>query len=216
MTIRLVPPLLEAYPPPEGLVDLRRTSLPENDHGGREWEDVSGITLHQTACILGERPGRWNTVSAHLGVMRSGASVWMHDFNRIVWHAQGFNRRCAGIEIDGNYEGVEGDPSTLWDNPGTAARDKATLLTIESIETTKQLIRWICSVVAVHGGQVKALVAHRQSSATRRNDPGSGIWSRIALPMHDELGLSDGGDGFRIGQGYPIPAAWDPKRTGRY
>ena len=87
-------------------------------------------------------------------------------------------------------------------------------LTPEAVEATKALIRWIVAEVAAHGGQVRALVAHRQSSATRRNDPGSAIWQAVALPMHAELGLSDGGVGFAIDGGKPIPEAWDPRCVG--
>lgn len=197
--------------------DRRRTAA-QSHHGAkvrsRSWAATTGITLHQTACVLGERPERWDTVGAHFGVTRRGAVMQLHDIDRIVAHGNGWNAQCVGIEIDGLYAGIEGDISTVWDDPSTPAREQGMTLTPEAIEATRALIRWIVEGVARHGGQVRALVAHRQSSATRRNDPGSAIWQAVALPMHAELGLSDGGVGFAIGDGRPVPEAWDPRCKG--
>lgn len=203
----------EAYPEPTSLVDRRLRSLASQRHGARSWAKVTGICLHQTACVLGERVARWDTVGAHLGVTRAGRAIWLHDFDVVVWHGNAWNAQTVGIEIDGLYEGVLGRADTLWDDPDTAGREQATPLTVEAVTTAHEMIRWICSVVALHGGEIKALVAHRQSSKNRRNDPGSEIWQRVALPMHAELGLSDGGAGFAVG-GYPVPGEWDPSRKG--
>ena len=91
--------------------------------GSRPWSKVTGICLHQTACVLGERPERWDTVGAHIGITRSGKVIWLHDFNRIVAHGNGWNAGTVGIEIDGLYAGVEGDASTVWNDPSTARRE---------------------------------------------------------------------------------------------
>lgn len=182
----------------------------------RMWKSVTGICLHQTACLLGERPERWDTVGAHVGVTRSGKVIQMHDFNRVVYHGNGWNNGTVGIEIDGLYAGVEGDLKTVWDDPSTPSREQGMALTQESVIATRAAIRWICYEVARNGGKVKVLVAHRQASKNRRNDPGSAIWKSIALPMHAELNLTDGGGGFTLGEGYPIPNEWDPNRGHKY
>lgn len=181
----------------------------------RGWHEVKGICLHQTACLLGEREERWNSVGCHVGITRGGRVLWLHDFDRIVAHGNGWNAQTVGIEIDGLYAGVEGDPSTVWDDPSTPSRETGMALTEEAAEAARQTIRWIAARVLAHAGRVKVLVAHRQSSQSRRNDPGSAIWQRIALPMHAELGLNDGGVGFSIG-GFPIPTAWDPRSPHGY
>lgn len=206
-------------PPGTSFHDRRSTAL--QAHRGarvrsRPWAKVTGICLHQTACMLGERPGRWDSVGAHVGVTRAGAVIWLHGFDRIVAHGNGFNAQTVGIEIDGLYAGVEGDPRTVWDDPSTPAREQGMALTPEAIEATKQAIRWIVDEVEGYGGDVRALVAHRQSSGARRNDPGSAIWQAVALPMMRELGLSDGGPWFAIGDGRPVPRDWDPSRDERY
>lgn len=210
-----VKPILEAFPPPPTLVDRRKTAA-QSHHGyatrSRDWSAVTGICLHQTACVLGERPERWDSVGAHLGVMRGGRVIWLHDFDRLVIHGNGWNAKTVGIEIDGLYAGVDGDTRTVWNDPSTPMREQGMTLTTAAMDAARATIRWICSEVAKRGGQVSKLVAHRQSSKDRRDDPGSAIWKGIALPMSEELGLDDGGDGFTIG-GYPIPVEWDPSRT---
>ena len=206
--------LAEAYPPPDVYIDRRNYSHGHHiDGGNRPWKNITGICLHQTACVLGERPKRWDTLDAHLGVLRSGRVVHVHDFSRLVRHGNGWNAKTIGIEIDGLFEGVHGDPRTVWDDPSTPQHERGMDVTPEQIEATKQTIRWCVSEVQRHGGSVNVLVAHRQSSRDRRNDPGSQVWKEIALPMIAELGLSDGGPGFQIG-GYPIPEAWDETKKG--
>lgn len=195
---------------PSNFYDRRATASKSQDHGSRSMASVTGICLHQTACVLGENPPRWDTVGAHVGVTREGKVIWLHSFDRLVWHGNGWNNGTVGIEIDGLYAGIEGDPSTVWNDPTTPQREQANVLTPATIEAVKQTIRWIASQLPTP----RALVAHRQSSGSRRNDPGSAIWKEIALPMSAELGMNDGGAGFKLDDGYPIPVEWDPARVG--
>lgn len=180
----------------------------------RPWRKVTGICLHQTACVLGERVGRWDTVGAHVGVTRAGKVIWLHGFDRVVAHGNGWNAQTVGIEIDGLYAGVEGDESTVWNDPCTPQRELGQELPEVQAEAARDVIRWIVRETEANGGAIRALVAHRQSSDSRRDDPGSAIWQRVALPLAAELELSDGGAGFRLGEGRPIPEAWDPSRKG--
>jgi N-acetyl-anhydromuramyl-L-alanine amidase AmpD len=193
--------------------DLRATAAQSNIGGRRPWTQITGITLHQTACVLGENPPRWNTIAAHLGVTRGGQVVWMHDFEKIVWHGNGFNNTTIGIEMDGTYAGVDGDDRTFW-RPTDEPTRTAQTPTPELIEAAKATVRWICQEVVRHGGRIKQIVAHRQSSNQRDSDPGSALWQRVAMPLHQELGLDDGGPGYTVGNGYPIPEKWDPSRVG--
>ncbi len=206
------------------LVDLRRTASqkrwnPATRSGiltgrTRDWQAITGITLHQTACEMGERPARYETVGAHVCVTSGGQRIWLHDLTKEVVHGNGWNTRCVGVELEGIYEGLAGEISTVWDDPSTRHREQASPVTPEMIAASWETIRWICREVARHGGEVGALVSHRQSSDTRRHDPGEIIWREIALPMMAELGLSDGGVGFCLSGGRPNPEAWDPSRKG--
>jgi hypothetical protein len=198
---------------PAGLIDLRDQAGQERVYGRRDWSKVTGICLHQTACVLGERALRWANIGCHLGVTRGGKAIWLHDFIKKVIHGHGWNSQTVGIECDGTYAGIEGNLKTFWrpkDEPDRLPQSP----TPQLVEATKQSIRWICATVAAHGGKVRVLVAHRQSTDDRTSDPGSAIWQQVALVMQKELGLSDGGKGFTIGRGEPIPEAWNPAYKG--
>lgn len=196
------------WPPKPGTIyDRRDTASREHTGPTRPWSRITGICLHQTACVLGEKPERWDSVGAHIGITRAGRVMWLHDFDRLVWHGNGWNAQTVGIEIDGLFAGLDGVPATVWGD------GKASKVTDAQITAAHQVIRWVHSEVVQHGGELTALVAHRQSSKSRRSDPGEAIWRHVALPMHAELGLSDGGAGFEIG-GYAVPEAWDPRCKG--
>lgn len=193
--------------------DLRPLAAQGGIGGRRPWSQVTGVTLHQTACVLGEKPQRWGTVVAHLGITRGGQVIWMHDFEKVVWHGNGFNGSTIGIEMDGTYAGIDGDDRTFW-RPKDEPNRKAQAPTIELVDAAKATVRWICEEVARHGGRIRQVVAHRQASNQRDSDPGSALWKQVAMPLHAELGLSDGGPGYTVGNGYAIPEAWDPSRLG--
>src|SRR5262249_16938110 len=131
--------------------DLRRTASMKHDSGRRQWNNITGICLHQTACLLGEEPARWKTVGCHLGLTRKGQAICLHDFDRLINHGNGWNTRCVGIEMDGLYAGVEGDPKTVWNDPSIPHRAQPHELTQQLIEAGLNACRWICRVVEKHG-----------------------------------------------------------------
>lgn len=208
-----------APPGPRGVAtsqffDRRKVSSRQHIFGRRTWKEVTGICLHQTACVLGERPARWDTVGCHVGVTRSGKVIWLHDFDFKVVHGNGWNAQTVGIEMDGLYEGVDGNPKTVWDDPSTAIHEVGQKITPELVSSSQAAIEWIIEEVARHGGKINAIVAHRQASSSRRNDPGSALWKSVALPMQQKYGIGDGGKGYKIGNGYPIPEEWNSAYTG--
>jgi N-acetyl-anhydromuramyl-L-alanine amidase AmpD len=193
--------------------DIRSSANQRHVFGHRAWSGITGITLHQTACVLGERPQRWGTVGAHVGITREGRVIWMHDFTQLVVHANGFNRTTIGIEMEGTYAGIEGDDRTFW-RPADEPTRQPQSPTPQLVEAAKSAVRWIRDEVARHNGRIELLVAHRQASRDRQSDPGSALWQQVAMPLHTELHLSDGGAGYRIGDGMAIPERWDPSRSG--
>lgn len=196
---------------------MRRPYVPAS----RGWHETTGITLHQTACDMGERVERYDTMGAHWGVLRSGRIIRLCDNNRVVYHGNGWNARCVGIEVNGLYAGREDDPDTAqdealrstWDDPSTPTREKPMQVTASSMLSLRMLMRFIAYDIMTNGGALKVLCAHRQSSMDRRNDPGEAIWKAAAAPVSAELGLNYGGVGFTIG-GYAIPECWDPAAKG--
>lgn len=213
----------EHMPPPSpipGIDFYDRRKYAAQAHGPhKEWpvtirplEQVTGVCLHQTACILGERVERYDTVGAHYAITRAGKLIWLHDFTHKVAAANGWNNGTVSIEVDGLLAGVKGDPNTVWDDPSTPHKEQAVNLTPAQANTLRALLRYL-KLESPIGPRMNVIVAHRQSSGDRQNDPGSEIWT-IAIEMNRELGTSDGGAGFKLDDGRPIPQEWDPSRHG--
>ena len=201
------------------VVDRRAFAGHTGDYGPRTWANVKGWCLHQTACTLSASHdiARCDRVTAHWVVYPDGRKFKLHDIDRIVAHGNGWNNQTIGIEIDGLFAGIEGDPKTVWDDPSTPWHETAGSVTVAQVEAVKQIIRADHAEILRHCGKPTVIVAHRQSSGTRPNDPGSKVWQQIAMPMIAALGLDDGGPGFAIKDkagGLPIPVEWDSTRTG--
>jgi N-acetyl-anhydromuramyl-L-alanine amidase AmpD len=196
----------------------RRKTASQSHHGyktrARPISRITGITLHQTGCVKGERPERYDGGGAHVFVTRRGVVIWLHDWDRRVVAANGLNDFSVSIEFDGLLYGIEGDERTVWDNPATLAKEQGMPLTEEQIAAGRDVVRWIADDVARRGGYVERLRAHREASASRRSDPGQAVWRDVALPMAEELGIQAGGT--PVGDGLPIPREWDPTSGHRY
>jgi hypothetical protein len=214
--------------PPDRLIDRRKFAGRTYDYGPRPITEVRGATMHQTACILSvsKDPARCDDIGAHYTIMRpaggyysDGDVIWLHDDTRRIIHGNEWNTQCWGAEIDGLFAGIEGDPRTVWDDPKTPYKETAVSVTDKQIESTCQLIEWRYYETLRLGGKMHSLNTHRQSSANRRNDPGSKVAQEIVAVMMKKLGLTDGGPGFVLGGpdgGYPNPREWfpnDPTRS---
>lgn len=230
----------KAPPPimPASIVDTRLEHDGAKRLRRRPWTAIDSITLHQTAtCYLQAGAprekraiDRVSKLGVHAIVMRGGFSVLANGPEWEMPQAQRiFNGRGIGVEVDGWFAGIEGDRSTFWAPQGTD-RDPMS----ESPEQTRaalELIDYLVELVGSHGGRIKHLHAHRQTSRTRRSDPGELLWRTIAIPAMKKHGLTYGldeipGPKFFVprqgkiwsykGPGRPIPAAWDPSATADY
>lgn len=171
----------------------------------RDWKDVKGIVLHQTACRLGTNVERWYSVTCHVGCPSDGKVIFNNDLRRTLWHGHGFNRDTVGIEIDGNYQGIDGNDATRWKAGGGPAH-----LTKEQLEAARAAVAWIVAEVAANGGKITHIWAHRQSSDQRQSDPGSEIWTGVGLWAQRELGLINN-PGVTLGTGMALSVEWDER-----
>ena len=190
--------------PSRGMVDV--TDKHPLYNGYRTLRDLKKITaavLHQTSCHLGTKPERWYTLGAHFGLPPDGNIFYINKLNVVMWHANWFNKFSVGIEIDGNFQGLEGRDNTRW-TPG----GRKSSLTSAQIVAAKETIIWICKEVEKHGGRITDILAHRQTSKNRVNDPGSAIWKEIGLWAQKELGLNNE-PLYTKGSGLTIPEEWD-------
>lgn len=182
----------------------------------RSYDDITAIVVHQTACRMGEDPQRYaRGLTAHYAVTKRGREIRVHDEKYAAPHANSFNPKSIGIEFDGLYAGIKGNLKTVWNSPATPERDLPDTPPPEQIHAGRNLIRRLVKQFP----SIKHILAHRQSSLDRQNDPGEEIYKDVVLFMLHELNLSDGeGDGPNpIGYGgYFIPREWNMDKKARY
>ena len=147
-------------------------------------------------------------VACHVMAFKEGFLAWPNPLDWYVYHGNGWNATELGLEIDGNYPGVKGGKTWNGKKP---------------TEVTPDVIRSACAAIelmVIKGRQmgmpIEYIHAHRQSSDTRRDDPGEELWRNVvlgyAVPI---LGLKVE-QGRTIGKGRPVPKEWDPNGVGRY
>jgi hypothetical protein len=185
---------------------------PANSRGIRRWSQINSIVLHQTACVL-PTLASWRPVPIHIGIPRSSGNVGkifqLHPLTTYLYHANSLNSQSIGIEIEGNFPGLVADKSTHWAKGGGPH-----VLGAEQIQAARQSIDWIMSEAATAGGKITYMLAHRQSSKSRRGDPGDVIWKEVGIWAMDTYKLSDGGGGFSVGDGYRLPDQWTGQARG--
>jgi peptidoglycan hydrolase-like protein with peptidoglycan-binding domain len=166
---------------------------------------IRGVTLHQTGALISDDPHAFDMGNFHIVVLRTGMVVLTNPLEWNIRHAHGLSDSTIGIEFHGNKLGVHGDPSTVW-NEGSEPTD----MTPAQLKATEFLFSWLKNEFERNGGKWEFVHAHRQASKDRRADPGSEIWEAIGLRWIKELGATDGGPDFKIGDGMEIPKQWNP------
>jgi hypothetical protein len=76
-------------------------------------------------------------------------------------------------------------------------------VTQAQIDAGRTLVKYLIKKIGL-----THVLAHRQSSGSRENDPGPDIWYGVGQWAVDNLGMKDGGPGFKIDSGNPIPDEW--------
>jgi len=220
-------------PLPASFVDMRDKHPARKRGRRRSWDKITGITLHQTACCflhegvtdqskIDRAVERVCSIGVHHTVLRNGISVWANPYEHRMPHAQAFNGPDVGIEIDGYYAGVDGDDGTFW-RPQSRPDRQPMQVSEPQVLAARETCRFIIEEVRRHGGRIRYIHAHRQTSRSRTSDPGSLLWQAVAIPLLEEYGLSYGGPDFFVprsktksGPGRPIPVEWDPSATHGY
>jgi N-acetyl-anhydromuramyl-L-alanine amidase AmpD len=175
----------------------------------RDPATIDGVVIHQTACVFGKKrsqPDRYHRalgVACHALAFNDGTSVLANPLAWLVYHGNGFNSRSLGLEIEGRFPGLVGKPSTLAAEPETPCDAVV-------IAAAADALRWLVEEGRAEGMPLRYVWAHRQSSPTRRSDPGEAPWVAL-LPTFAELGLEVQPAlvlNSKSGAGRPIPEAW--------
>lgn len=195
-------------------------------------KSITGIVVHQTACTFGVTPSairaadgnkRLATARRALGVachglaFRDGFYAIANPIDWYVYHGNEFNSTTLGLEIEGFYSGLCDDPETVpREDLETTWGGKPQELTALAIDSARACLARLVELGRAEGCPLEWIYAHRQSSATRRSDPGEAIWRHVvldyAIPV---LGLNTRPK-FVLGDGRPVPKQWQADGVGGY
>ena len=165
------------------------------DKRGKRSTPLDAVVLHQMSFSRGNDLTRYRKVTAHFVIAPNGVVGQLHPVKARLSSSNGFNGRSVAIEFAGNLRSVNGN----WWSPETHGRDT---LTEAQVIAGRKLLK------ILRRAGIRYVFAHRQSSASRGNDPGPEIWSSVGQWAIDKLGMSDGGPGYSIEHGNPIPDEW--------
>lgn len=181
-----------------GIIDLTAKTPNDRRKGTRGPGVVDALVLHQMACCFRPRNPleRFRTIVAHFAITADGRILQLHPTSALLWASNGFNRRSVAVEFAGNFPNTRG----RWWQGDRFGRNQVTQA---QIDAGRRLIRHLRSTLGI-----RYVFAHRQSSASRDNDPGPDIWFHVGQWAIANLGMSDGGPRYKLGTGNPIPDAW--------
>ena len=180
------------------IIDLTASADKTKRKGTRDPKTVYALVLHQMACCFAPRDPlkRFLTIGAHFAIANDGRILQLHPVSSLLWASNGFNARSVAVEFAGNFPSTRGK----WWKGETYGKNRPTPA---QVTAGRQLIRYLMRTMGL-----TTVLAHRQSSGTRENDPGPDVWFDVGQWAVNTLGLKDGGPGFKIGSGNSIPEEW--------
>ena len=180
------------------IIDLTATADKSKRKGTRDPKTVYALVLHQMACCFAPQDPlkRFLTVGAHFAIANDGRILQLHPVSTLLWASNGFNNRSVAVEFAGNFPNTRG----RWWQGSKYGMNRPTPA---QVTAGRQLIRYLMQTMGL-----THVLAHRQSSGTRENDPGPDIWFDVGQWAVNTLGLKDGGPGFKIDTGNAIPEEW--------
>lgn len=204
---------LSAEQPRKAVVGRSGKHRYERDRNGlvlvRKPSEITGITLHQTACVFGPKNNpaakhrrALTDIAAHVTAFQDGTVVQGNPLTWYVWHANKLNSRSLGLECEGIFDAVR-----------IGNREQLTDL---MLATFCAGLKYLVDKGRKEGMPIKYLWCHRQSHPMKPGDPGWEIYQKVG----SEFGVNALGLEMRIhdtfGEGRPIPKQWDPKATAPY
>jgi hypothetical protein len=125
-----------------------------------------------------------------------------------LYTSNGLNSFTLGLEIEGIYPGYPG--AKVWgSNPATPFTELAR-------DSARFALKYLLDTGRAAGMPIEYLYAHRQSSGQKPSDPGFEIWQQVVLDYGVKvLGLKTRNE-YVVGDGKPIPSAWDSTSKAKY
>jgi hypothetical protein len=164
---------------------------------------IDTVVLHQTSFSRGSVPDNYLSVHAHFVVLPDGTIVQLHPIDAYLVASSSFNEDSISVEVVGNFPDERG---VYW----KPAENGRSVLSSQQIDGGCDLVRYLRDTYTI-----SFVFAHRQGEAEdlRGNCPGPDVWYNIGQWAVKELGMSDGGNGYREGNGSPIPDSWRRPRA---
>ncbi|MFN2440288.1 MAG: type VI secretion system tube protein TssD, partial [Chitinophagaceae bacterium] len=144
-------------------------------------------------------PNSYLSTGAHFFIMLDGRIIQLHPISRMIWHGNCISPGSVAVEFEGNFPNIKGQ---WWINKDSQYQNKDNP-TQAQFDSGRFLAGYLKLVLGT-----THILAHRQSSDSRENDPGPDIWYNVGQWAVDKLGLSDGGPTFKCGTGNPILPEW--------
>jgi hypothetical protein len=190
------------YLPPE-IVDMTARTPRAYRMRNRMSVQIDTVVLHQTSFSRGNLPDLYLSVHAHFVVLPNGDLVQLHPVEAYLVASSAFNDDAIAVEFVGNFPDERGH---YW-RGDTEGRH---VLSDQQISGGCDLIRYLRDTYGI-----SFVFAHRQGEAenARGNCPGPDIWYNVGEWAVRELAMSDGGKGYKEGNGSPIPDNWRRPRS---
>ena len=207
------------------IIDLTAQVVKGQRRRMRDPKKVNTLVLHQMACCFYVKDPLKRFLehfAPHFAILPDGRILQLHPIMALTGASNGFNSFSVAVEFAGNFPNSNGkwwidkkDVAKLREKlkhlpeAQIRARIQAYIksnqnqVTPQQIEAGRYLVRYLIQTMGL-----KMIVAHRQSSKDRENDPGPDVWYHVGQWAIDNLGLSDGGPSYKIGTGNTIPDIW--------
>ena len=178
-------------------IEDRTAAAPKDRREGmRDLKKVHAVVLHQMAFSRGNDPARYDTVPAHFAILPDGRILQLHPEAALIRASNGVGRGSVAVTFAGNFPDTNG-------RCRHAERLGCHRPTTDQINAGRYLVEHLWKKIGL-----THVLAHRQASRDHANDPGPAIWAAVGQWAVGRLGLTDGGPGFAIGTGTPIPDRW--------
>jgi peptidoglycan hydrolase-like protein with peptidoglycan-binding domain len=180
------------------IIDLTAQADKTLRKGTRDPKKVHALVLHQMACCFKPKDPlkRFLNLNAHFAILSDGRILQLHPISAMLWSSNGFNAGSVAVEFAGNFPNTAGK----WWEGAKFGRDRATPA---QLDAGRYLIGYLKRTMGL-----THVLAHRQSSGTRENDPGPDVWYNVGQWAIENVGMKDGGPGFKVGTGNPILDSW--------
>jgi len=195
----------------------RRSFASVVERKGKRTRTEYDLCWHQTDCEMGEKPARYDGVPVHFIVTSGGQVIQLHDVEERLNAAHNLNGTTISIEVEGHFEGIEGDTSdaSYPDYHKDAGRHPQIIPDIQ-VRAAKRCVEIIIEQLAARKAKLKRQVTHRQGiRGKRRRDAGGVVCRRIIHPIAAQY-LIPFDWAYTAGNGEQAPKDWHPESTAKY